>query len=229
MSGTSRQLSAGLTKTECDKLGVCWLGSRHLGFPLDLKVDIRPAVNLDATEGYKYFDDDWNWLGQWCRRNVGHFYAIATREAFPHKRRPGESEMDRISRKYGTGHTEHYHHLIHLGHRTHTGELREKLRAAWKKRRRGNSVVVMKPANYGWQIDPVHGYRGSAFLYITKQRESWEMHLPRIDRVTLQHGGHPGRVLGRRCKISLNLDAAYRSNQFKDFTQHELLYQENTQ
>jgi len=179
---------AALTLPQVRKLEHAWLEARNVGCPLDTRVDIKPATDLSPIDAHRWFYQDWSWLGGWCRRNVGAFFAVATRECFPNSD--------------GRGRHEHFHWLIHTG----SDELREKLREAWRNRRPGPRGVYLRKADYEYRIGP-NGERGNALRYITKQRGNWQRgYGPELSllRVTIQRGG---KVLGKRYKISANLRA----------------------
>jgi hypothetical protein len=181
-----KRLRGALNQADCEKLEFAWLEARRQGYPLDTRIDIKPSKNIDAATGYEWALEDWNWLGGWCRRNVGVFYAVCTREAAPNKK------------VHGSG--EHFHYIAHIG----SEDLRAKLLTAWRKRRSGPREVSLRKADYEDRFGP-SGERGNALLYITKHRQNWQQDLPRVERVTREPAG---LVLGRRYKITSNLRAA---------------------
>lgn len=103
-----------MTLPEVQALNHAWLEAHHRGHPLDARIDIKPAVDLDPLEAHRWFREDWNWLAVWCRRNVGVFYALATRECFP----DGD----------GRGRREHFHWNVHV----RSDDLRQKLLTTWR-------------------------------------------------------------------------------------------------
>lgn len=183
MRGNFKKLTGALTGDQCKKIEHAWHEARRQGYPIDAAFDIKPATELDAADAYKWFSEDWSWLGGWCRRNVGVFYAWAVREADPRRQKVH-------------GRNEHFHFLIHVG----SDELRDRLRVAWRLRRADPRVVHCRRADYEARVKD--GHRGNAFLYRTKQREDLDGHLPRKERVTRKPAG---LVLGKRYKISKNL------------------------
>lgn len=184
-----RTLNGALSPVDYRRLEHGWIEARRLDYPFDARFNIKPATDFGAAEAAEWFKQDWNWLGGWCRRNVGVFYAVATREAKPNR-----------DDKKAHGLNEHFHFNVHIGGNE---TLRKKLRDAWRRRRPGDREVNCSEADYEWRIGP-KGEHGNNHRYIAKQCQNWQKHLQRDDpaRVTRQSAG---LVLGKRYRISANL------------------------
>jgi hypothetical protein len=153
-----------LEPRQCRALEHAWIQAAQDGYPLNVKIDIRPADNLKQEEHVALVNTTWNRLGVWSRRHTPNktFHAVLVRESVP---------------------VEHFHILMHVAGSTNLTLLRYSL-ARWFPEAgvayvtRAHQVVTYTPS----------GKIKSAIGYITKERTpqaAWPKWLYRDGRAVL--------------------------------------------
>jgi hypothetical protein len=176
-----RKLCSGLKPSECKSLIHAWHEAARIGHPLNMLVSIRPTEELTPIERAKFVEKFWDKLGGWRRYHSEEFFCVLTREATFNARQHGLRK--------------HFHALVHIANGK--GKAFQAAVARWFPE---GLEADVKPAHQGesWSSN---GKLRSAIGYVTKQRTQQATYQTRYTR---QRGG---QVLGKRCKISQNLQA----------------------